>query len=230
MWRTSALNLVPDGVCYIASVYRSRKHKHRFRSKLSQTPSGSLVNAIPSGKAHIKSYTPWKRVVLVSRDPASEFLLVPSYLIAVCNAFRKSDFAGTQLDYIATEVLTETGVFTDYTDTDGVWQTEKESGDTIDQTVWTRYIQAVRLLRGTGKFTSCDSLRAVFIPPWQYLLHAQTTPSNVCVLFGEAWRVRSHLCSVVAQFLIRRYCHFICNCSPYVFSTPHAWLLASSYD
>lgn len=47
-------------------------------------------------------------------------------------------FAGTQLAVLTEEVLTEEGVFTDYTGTDGVWRTEKDSGDSIDQTVWTR--------------------------------------------------------------------------------------------
>ena len=36
------------------------------------------------------------------------------------------------------EVLTEEGVFTDYTDTDGKWLTSKENGDDIEKEVWTR--------------------------------------------------------------------------------------------
>lgn len=55
-------------------------------------------------------------------------------------------FAGTQLTVLTEGVLTEEGAFTDYTDTDGKWMTEKSNGDTIDQTVWTRYHMLVYFL------------------------------------------------------------------------------------
>ncbi|CAM9827827.1 unnamed protein product [Ectocarpus sp. 4 AP-2014] len=53
---------------------------------------------------------------------------------AVAEAFV---FSGAQLTVLTEEVLTEEGVFTDYTETDGLWRTEKDNGDSIDQTVWT---------------------------------------------------------------------------------------------
>lgn len=39
---------------------------------------------------------------------------------------------------LADDVLVENNVFTDYTDTNGAWRTVKDSGNTIDLTVWTR--------------------------------------------------------------------------------------------
>lgn len=53
-------------------------------------------------------------------------------------------FSGQQLAVLADDVLSELGVFTDYTDTEGLWITEKESGDTITQTVWTRCTSSLR--------------------------------------------------------------------------------------
>ena len=49
------------------------------------------------------------------------------------------DFTGKQLEVLAGE-LSELGTFTDYTDTDGVWETVKDNGNIIDKTVWTRYV------------------------------------------------------------------------------------------
>eukprot|EP00752_Nemacystus_decipiens_P008973 g8011.t1 len=47
------------------------------------------------------------------------------------------EFAGKQLTVLTEEVLTEEGVFTDYTDTDGQWLTTKDNGDNIEKEVWT---------------------------------------------------------------------------------------------
>ena len=50
--------------------------------------------------------------------------------------------------------LSELGTFTDYTDTDGVWETVKENGDTIGQTVWTRYVCYTESMRIPAVSTS----------------------------------------------------------------------------
>lgn len=52
-------------------------------------------------------------------------------------------FSGRQLGVLAVEVLRELGVFTYYTDTDGLWIIEKDSGDPITKTVWTRCTPAL---------------------------------------------------------------------------------------
>lgn len=64
----------------------------------------------------------------------------PVCVVPLCLRRCIAAFTATQLEVLATEVLDVQGVFTDYTDTDGLWRTVKDSGDTIDMTVWTRYI------------------------------------------------------------------------------------------
>eukprot|EP00904_Undaria_pinnatifida_P007824 jgi/Undpi1/4171/HiC_scaffold_16.g07538.m1 len=46
-------------------------------------------------------------------------------------------FAGQQLTVLADDVLVSQDAFTDYTDTDGQWNTVDSDGDLIDKTVWT---------------------------------------------------------------------------------------------
>ncbi|CAN0410370.1 unnamed protein product, partial [Ascophyllum nodosum] len=53
-----------------------------------------------------------------------------------CETDTFTDFTGKQLEVLAGE-LSELGTFTDYTDTDGVWETVKDNGNIIDKTVWT---------------------------------------------------------------------------------------------
>lgn len=43
------------------------------------------------------------------------------------------DFASVQLKVLAEDVLVDSDIFADYTDEDGIWQTD-------DKTVWTRYV------------------------------------------------------------------------------------------
>lgn len=64
-------------------------------------------------------------------------------------------FSGRQLAVLADEVLTEVGVFTDYTDTDGKWITEKDSGDPVTQTVWTRCTPAMLTINLLLAWSSC---------------------------------------------------------------------------
>ena len=52
-------------------------------------------------------------------------------------------FAGQQLTVLADDVLVSQDAFTDYTDTDGQWNTVDSDGDLIDKTVWTRYIHII---------------------------------------------------------------------------------------
>ena len=51
-----------------------------------------------------------------------------------------------QLSVLANDVLVSPEAFTDYTDTDGQWNTVDGDGDLIDKTVWTRYINMVMLM------------------------------------------------------------------------------------
>lgn len=46
-------------------------------------------------------------------------------------------FSGAQLEVLGNDVLAEDGAFTDYTNTDGEWNTVKSNGKAIDLTVWT---------------------------------------------------------------------------------------------
>lgn len=49
-------------------------------------------------------------------------------------------FAGEQLTVLADDVLVERGAYTDYTDTNGQWNTVNGDDELLDKTVWTRYI------------------------------------------------------------------------------------------
>lgn len=49
-----------------------------------------------------------------------------------------ADFAGEQLTVLKEETLVENDMFTDYTNEDGEWRTEKDNGNAITLTVWTR--------------------------------------------------------------------------------------------
>lgn len=63
--------------------------------------------------------------------------LFPGTINEMCTYPNYIAFAGRQLELLA-DVLDEEGVFTDYTDTNGVWRTVKDNGKSIGKTVWTR--------------------------------------------------------------------------------------------
>ncbi|CAM9689075.1 unnamed protein product, partial [Pylaiella littoralis] len=76
----------------------------------------------------------WSSVLLGGVWVADVVRADDSLNVVVSGAF---DFAGDQLTVMNEEVLIEEGVFTDYTDEDGQWETTKENGDPIGKEVWT---------------------------------------------------------------------------------------------